>query len=179
MSDKKNNLEVITVGDIFPQFIGYPEGAQFDVLDDEIGLRIFIDEPTMEEIKQIQSGTPFEMKAFEMKDVLYVLFKFGKLEWMDAPYNAHLSIHLSNPHNLENHNILNIYLFDSSNGKLEAMRVIGLNENIRKQILKAMQGQLAKDFDYMEHGKQISEAYMRYSSKQMAKLASYGFRITE
>ncbi len=34
MSDKKNNLEVITVGDIFPQFIGYPEGAQFDVLPD-------------------------------------------------------------------------------------------------------------------------------------------------
>lgn len=179
MSDKKNKLEVITVGDIFPQFIGYPEGPQFDVSDDEIVLRIFLDKPTIEEIKQIRYGKPFEMKAFEMKDVLYVLFKFGKLEWMDAPFNAHLSIYLSNPYNLEDHNILNISLFDCSNGKLEGMRVIGLNENIRKQILKAMQGQLAKDFDYMEYGEQISEAYMKYSSKQMAKLAPYGFRISE
>lgn len=171
-------MRKIEIGTVIPEFIGHNEGTVFDITDDGAILRIFYDDPTPEELYQLAAGMPFEMKTLELKDVLYILVKFGSLCWMDCPYNVNLSLHLTKITYIRNAKRLPLLVsvINGKNGKIEYMRLIDLNEHIIKQINNAMQSQLQKPFNRTEYGRHIAEAYSLYSSAKMAKIASYGLR---
>lgn len=162
-----------------PNFKGHKEGIQFDIMDECATLRIFYYDPTPSEQFELKFSETFEMKAIELKDSLYLLFKFGNLNWMDAPFNIHLC---KNWYNKDSYNEMEeidllIQLVDCTTGTVDLLRTIPLKGNIIKQIKKAIERQLQLPFDSKIYDKNIAECYKKYSTNQMVKMAGYGFRL--
>ena len=160
-------------------FKGHKEGIQFDIVDACAILRIFYYDPTPLEQFELQFSETFEMKAIELKDSLYLLFKFGNLNWMDAPFNIHLCKKWYNKdsyNEMEEIDLL-IQLVDCATGTVKLLRTIELKGNIIKQIKKAIERQLQLPFDRKTYDENIAECYKKYSTNQMVKMAGYGFRL--
>lgn len=164
---------------IKPEYIGHREGIVFDIMDDCAILRLFYYDPTPMEIMQIRHSETFEMKSIELKDALYVLFKIGSLNWMDAPYNIHLSTNWEQKENYKNMEELEllIQMVDCKTGFVRFLCSIDLKGSILTQIKKAIENQLQMPFDRKIYDKNIDECYRKYSTNQMAKMAGYGFRL--
>lgn len=164
---------------IKPEYIGHREGIVFDIMDDCAILRLFYYDPTPMEIMQIRHSETFEMKSIELKDALYVLFKIGSLNWMDAPYNIHLSTNWEQKENYKDMEELEllIQMVDCKTGFVRFLRSIDLKGSILTQIKKAIENQLQMPFDRKIYDKNIDECYRKYSTNQMAKMAGYGFRL--
>ena len=162
-----------------PDFKGHKEGIQFDIVDACAILRVFFYDPTPWEQFELQFSEAFEMKAIELKDALYLLFKFGSLNWMDAPYNIHLSENWDNKDSYKEMEEIDflIQLVDCRTGTVKLLRSIELKGNIIKQIKKAIERQLQLPFDRKTYDENIIECYKKYSANQMAKMAGYGFRL--
>lgn len=78
-------------GEVLTQYMFHPEGVLVDVTDFGINVKILINRPTNKEINQMKAEAPLEIKLLEMDNIVFFLFKFGNLNWMDAPYSVHLS----------------------------------------------------------------------------------------
>ena len=65
-----------------------------DMTDSGLALYIVLNSPTKREIKEFRNGN-FQIKKCIMGSVIFFLYKFGRLQWMDAPYNVHLSNNLT------------------------------------------------------------------------------------
>lgn len=162
-----------------PDYIGHKEGIQFDIVDVCAILRIFYYDPTPMELFECQFSETFEMKAIELKDALYLLFKIGSLNWMDAPYNIHLSKNWDNKDSYKEMEEIDlvIQMVDCRTGTVKLLRSIELKGNIIKQIKKAIERQLQLPFEQKTYDENIAECYKKYSTNQMAKMAEYGFRL--
>ena len=118
-----------------PDFKGHQEGIQFDIVDVCAILRVFYYDPTPWEQFELQFSEAFEMKAIELKDALYLLFKIGSLNWMDAPFNIHLCKNWDDKDTykeMEEIDLL-IQLVDCKTGTVKLLRSIELKGNIIKQ----------------------------------------------
>lgn len=162
-----------------PDFKGHQEGVQFDIVDVCAILRVFYYDPTPWEQFELQFSEVFEMKAIELKDALYLLFKIGSLNWMDAPFNIHLCKNWDDKDTykeMEEIDLL-IQLVDCRTGTVKLLRSIELKGNIIKQIKKAIERQLQLPFEQKTYDANIAECYKKYSTNQMVKMAGYGFRL--
>lgn len=164
---------------IMPEYIGHAECVQFDIMDECAVLNLFYYDPTLYEMLQVRCSDTFEMKTLELKDSLYVLIKIGELNWVDAPYNIHLSKNWENKDSYKEMEELELFIkmIDCKTGRVGILRSIELKGNIIKQIKKAIERQLQLSFDRKTYDENIVECYKKYSTNQMAKMAAYGFRL--
>ena len=162
-----------------PEYRGHMECVLFDIMDECAVLNLFYYNPTPHEIVQVLCSDNFEMKTLELKDALYVLTKIGELNWMDAPYNIHLSKHWENKDSYKEMEELELFIkmIDCTTGIVSILRTINLKGNIIKQIKKAIERQLQLPFDRKTYDENIVECYKKYSTNQMAKMSGYGFRL--
>ncbi len=165
---RQKEVGTIVFGAISPR-----EGIQFDINDYGGIIRIYFDSPTAEEIEQINSEDAIKMGALELKDALYILIKFGSLNWMDAPFNIHLSSMLTEKSELGEIDELPVYveLYDRCKGRLEAINRLRLNRELTMQIKKAAEQQLKKTFERSSYDADILQTYRKYSTKDMVKMA--------
>jgi hypothetical protein len=94
MRDKgeKMDMRIMEVGKpLIPGITSYPDGQIVaDINGGVLFIRIAYSTPTESEVKNIHEG-PSAFSIVEIGDVIFILFKFGELNWMDAPYSIHLS----------------------------------------------------------------------------------------
>lgn len=118
------------------------------------------------------------MRLIELSDIMIFLVKFGSLNWMDAPYTPHLSKNLSKI-NLEPGKGLavTIMLFDTSSGRLESIRLISLSERFTEKIKKNIDDLMKRHFDKQNYNYSINMVFSKYSTNELAKMSSQGFKI--
>lgn len=163
------------VGDLFK--IGttsYKEGVKFDISELGCNLYICFNSPSYQERLAIKSFA-FEMGLYVERDIIFMLFHFKGISWIDAPYNAHLAKNLM----LENIKFgkgydLNIYLVNAANGVYEGGRVASIPADLSRELKKEVDRQLKEPFKSSEYDKNIFELYNKYSSEDMAaKIKKY------
>lgn len=166
------------VGNIYSEAKGHNEGCYLDISDEGANLIVYFNRPTKEEIENFKSEKRFEMRLIELSDIMIFLVKFGSLNWMDAPYTPHLSKNLSKL-NLEPGKGLSvtIMLFDTSNGRLESTRLISLSEKFTEKIKKNIDGLMKKNFDKQNYNYSINMVFSKYSTNDLVKISSQGFKI--
>lgn len=178
---EEDNMELtcFQVGKDYPHAIGHSEGVVFDVTDSGILVQVFFYKPTVHEIEQFEVGNPFEMKLLQFRNIIFPLFKFGDLNWMDAPYSVHLSRQLTQIEVPTEGNGLSmqIALYDTKTGKLCKNRLIGLSTEISKKLIEMIEEQKKRPFNAREYDKNLNNVYAAYPTKKLVHMATDSFRI--
>lgn len=166
------------VGKVYPEIVGHTEGCHFDIADDGATLAVYFNRPTAKEIENFKSDKKFEIRLIDFPDTMMFLVKFGSLNWMDAPYTPHLSKNLTNIKTEQGKGLATtIMLFDTSTGKLEALRLVGFSEKFTNNIKNSVENLLKCPFDKGQYGMYLGTLFSRYSADDFVKMATPGFKI--
>lgn len=117
------------------------DGVRFDMTDGGGVLGIFFAKPKASEKKSFQSGLSMRFRVVD--DIIFLLIRMGADQWMDAPYNRHLSrnlTHLERP--AEGMGLaVHAMLVDASTGVLVAQKLVGLSTDGSNALIDAIQAQ--------------------------------------
>lgn len=167
------------VGESYKEAIGFPEGVYFDFDDCGIILDIYFYRASEHELAQINSDASFEMKLVQLRGIIFGLFKFGSLNWMDAPYNVHLSRNLTEieiPG--EGYGFaMNVHLYDTATGILLYNRLLSLSTEMSLKFIDMIAEQGKKPFDKGAYDDMVKSIYAVYPTKKLVKMASCSYRL--
>ena len=174
-----HRLQVYTVGQKRPDYATGQDSVVFDINDSGVDLRVLFNRPAQREIDAYKAGEPFEMRMVTLHEIMFMLFKFGDNPWIDAPYNPHLSINLTQLQELpENFGYsMLVVLADSSSGEVKGLRNISIPHAFSEKIQIEIEKLLKKPFARQEYDNRINKIYISYSTKDLVKMSSEYFRI--
>ncbi|MBB2184627.1 hypothetical protein H0486_17285 [Lachnospiraceae bacterium MD1] len=173
-------MNELAVGTRYPKYQNYSDDIRFDVADDGANLIISYNNPTVEEKNWFCSGKPLQVRFITLHDVIYLLFKFDNSPWMDAPYSPHLSINMTQKISIDSNTTglsLTIFLFDSSTGELQHIRLVGLGNQLSKTLIKEIYSIKKKPFNRGSYDDSIRRTYARYTTEDMVKMTMTSFKL--
>ena len=147
------------------------EGTQFDLADDGAFLAVYFSRPDEKEVAEFRFVT--------LQDIMMCVFRIGSLNWMDASYTPHLSQNLTKftlPNEGEGLS-LTLSLFDCSNGELKKLRYMSMSTSFTKKFFAEAMDLKMKPFSKAEYFSSLNDIYAKYSTKDLLKLSSPGFKI--
>lgn len=174
------NLRQYKVGKPFEEGINwYNEETRFDFDQSGPILLIFLENPTVKEIEAIRAGE-VKIGFYEIDGIIFMLFKFEEIPWIDAPYSIHLSGN-TEPVNIEEDKGygLQIFLIDANTGILKVIRLIGMGNEWSRRFREAILKQKNTKFDPYEYNQKIEKIYRTYSSRKLAEMipTKNGYRV--
>jgi len=151
---------------------GIPAGIHFDIADDGAYLIISINRPTAKE-KQAYSHGLFQMKYVVIDGMIFTLFRFGTLPWMDSPFNREFSKAsiIKRPDDGMGLS-LHIMLVDSATSILVAERIIGLHTKFSNDFIDAIQKQPLMTDQYA-YSIKLNKLYNQFTTDQMVDIATH------
>jgi hypothetical protein len=162
-------FEQLEIGQPYTRIVHRGEGVYFDIRDGYTELIYNMVKPTENELAEVDMTKPFEIRAVEINDVIFITTKFGSLLWMDAPYNPRLGdCRLDEITSDTKGYGLQFFLTDSPSGTIRHMRLIGLGNKFSKQLHELVYANKKKEIEVHEHDKRIREIYANLSSKDIA-----------
>lgn len=166
------NLMLYKVGELFEAGnTKYKEGVKFDFRQDGAILILFYNSPEEKELIDISKGT-LRIGMYIKDEVIFMLFKFGSQNWIDAPYSIHISKPFKFDSIVEGSGIgLHIFLVDAANGILKAMRLVGLPTKFSKSFQKATLEQKQLKFDKNKYAQKINMVYGNYNTDDLVERA--------
>jgi len=167
----------VEVGKLYQEGINkYQEESKFDFTNSGAELYLMFDRPAKTEIENIKRGN-IELAVYPADEVLFMLFKFGSLNWIDVPYSVHLSKDLELQEVEEGKGYaLHVTLIDASTGIVEVLRLIGLSTKFSIQLRKLIMSQKEKPFDIKAYNNKINHIYNNYSTKDLVSRTILNYR---
>lgn len=161
------------VGKLFEQGrTRYQETIKFDFTQGGPILFVILDRPSEKEIENIRSGK-MQIGIYTKDEIIFMLFKFGSLNWVDAPYSVHLSKPFDFMELSERKGYgLQILLIDASTGILKVIRYIGLPTAFSKKFKQAVLEQKERPFDNIKYDQKINAIYGNYSTDDLVERAN-------
>ena len=159
------------VGEPFPLPEMKEEKVVFSVEPYTVMLTYRFRHPTEEEIREFREGT-CELAVTEMRQTLFVLSRFGRLRWSDAPYSTHLSESSKKLPDLTEDSrgySVDAFLVDCSNNMLVAHRLVRMTRDFSFQFRDLLEKDLRKPFDPAEYDKAVAEVYQNYSTADLLR----------
>ena len=147
------------VGDIYPDFIGNPDGQELRTSLGGLSLICTLRNPSAMEIYNFTKGN-LKLALTKEEDFLFVLSKFGDDMWGSTCSNFSV-----NPNaNLvsDKDNLLVCLLFDTSDGKLLGIRTIGLQHDFVKALTDAIKQQAANYCPVELFTEKVSAIYNKF-----------------
>jgi len=155
----------------------FVEGVKFDFQQTGATLELYYSRPTAQEIEDVTGGS-FELGFTEKDSIIFMLFRFGSGQHMDAPYTVHLSAPFEFMELREGLGFgLNIFLIDAATGILKGMRYVGLSTDFSRRFQKAVERQKQMSFDKAEHFRTIQRIYGNYSTDDLVERADSWCKI--
>lgn len=161
------------VGEAFPLPPVKEEGAVFSVEPYSMMLIYRYDQPTAEEIAEFKEGD-YQLAVTELRRVMFILSKFGKLSWSDCAYSSQLSQSSKNlPELQEGHRGYSVdaFLVDCHDNTLKAHRLIRMNPDFSRKFRMLLMDDQQKEFDLQAYEQAVSNVYRMYSTKDLLKLS--------
>lgn len=172
-------MNVLKVGDCYKEYLG-EEGIRTDISDEGIRVIVCYSNPTLQEIEQFKSNTKLEIRFIVLKDIMFFLYKFGSLSWVDSPYNPHLSKHL-NTLDIPDENqgyLMTIEFANSQTGKLISYRAVGLEHRFSMKLLNEVNQLKNESFEKNTYFNNIQTLFSRYSTKELVKMSKERCQIS-
>ena len=160
---------VFEVGKTIEEWKGHSEGTLFEVDDSGATLIVFFDSPTENEVDQFHEGKNFELRYSVIYDITMMTFKIGNLNWMDVPYEAHLSKNLNKfPIVSANQGLaLTLMLVDGKTGIVKSLRLIGLSTDFSRKFIGHLMEAKMKEFNENDYKQRLMRVF-NLSTKQIA-----------
>lgn len=160
------------VGEIYSFALNHSDGCYFDMADDAATIMVFMKRPSQNEKEQISENHYVKYAMVTYKNAVIMLFKFGTLNWMDAPYTLHLSKNLTKLQPISDGfgYAIHILLFDTRTGRLVEQRLLAMPTEFSACLADEIRRISANDFDIVGYNSDLKKAY-RYSTDQLVVLA--------
>lgn len=154
------------------------EGMRFDMTDGGAVMTILFNKPTTKEVKEIKEGVP-QFGIFVKNDIIFMLAKFGSLEWMDAPYHVALSKNLTKLEDVEDDQGYgcNVIFADCSTGEIKAIKLIGFSTKFSKALKENIEMQKLNLFDRFNYEAGLLSIMSNYSTTDMVKFADVKYKV--
>lgn len=167
-----NYSDFYCVGKRTPSLAG-PAGSIFDITDNSAFLIIREQKQFMKGFRAFQEKGSFEMRMTEMKDIIFITFKFSGQIWMDAPYNVNLSHNLTRLKDVPDGMGygLSMILCDTL-GTVHGIYYGPMSTKFSRALYRAIVEQQKKPFDYEQYCRHLATIYNTYSSKDLSRFAS-------
>lgn len=171
-------FEQFKVGQLYKSGVtNYTECTKFDFMQSGAILEIYFNRPTGDEIQDITRGR-FEIGFYENKDIIFMLFRFGCMNWMDAPY----TVHFSAPFKFEELNPgigygLSIFFIDAATGILRGIRYVGLSTEFSHKFKNAVELQRQLPFNNSNYIESLNIITQNYSTRDLVQRASAWCKI--
>ena len=128
------------------------------------------------ELKEMKDEKNFKMGIFERDNIIFFLYRFGSLNWMDSPYTLNLVedkkewVQTVMDHGLQNK--MTITIVESTTGEIKAIRVV----EVKKRFLQILFSTLEKQVEEgqcvkMIYWLMIQEISRMYTTKQMVNMS--------
>ncbi len=169
-------MNYFEVGKINPELAG-PERIQFDITGSGAVLLVRFNKVYSSDVAAFKSGR-IEIKMALMKNIIFMLFRFGDLPWMDAPYTAHLSPYLSIPDIQDGCGIAVTVILCDIEGRVFEIKLMSFSNDFSKALEKAIIQQLNTEFNYREYNENIANIYSAYTTKNLVGMSSYRMKIS-
>lgn len=159
-----------------PGKVRWDEGVEYAWRGGGHELRLFFASPSAKEIRAIRKGMA-EYALVVAPPVVLLLFRFGSMEWSDAPYTIHLEGEQDRtpPPDVagEARYLLTNLLVDAATGILQAIRVVSLSHTFTKALHAAIRDQLAAPFDRAAYDAHLDRLYRENpTSMRLLRLAT-------
>lgn len=171
-------IEAISVGEPYSRVVGKREGCYFDINYPNIELIYNYAHPTQEEIKQFGSDIPFEIRAVEFNDIIFITTKCGSLPWNDAPYNPQLGnceLDIVDP-GYEGY-ALQLIMTDSPSGTVKHLRLIGLGNDFSIKFRELILANKSKNIPLNLYELKLSQVYASYKSSKLADFSTLRYKV--
>lgn len=145
-----------------------PDGVVFDVQDNGGILLIKMGKPTAEEVRAFKSGLSFRFTVVE--DIIFLLVRMGRLQWMDAPYYKYLSQNLTQLNTADDGEGLAItaMLIDADTGVLKALKLISLDTDTIRRLTAAIMMQP----EIPDYNTRLYRVMSRYTTEDLVRMTN-------
>lgn len=169
---EKNFMRAFEVGKLFGEGkIRHREGVKFDFDQSGGTLLVFYNKPTPKEVLAFKAGDA-GLGILYLRDIIFLMFKFGDESWMDVPYTCHLSPpFVFDPLKDRQGFNMTVFLVDANSGVLEVARLIGWPNRMSKLFKEYVLDQQEKTFDSHEYDAVLRAIYQSRSTRDLVKIA--------
>lgn len=168
-------MEILKVGEKIQKYAIGEDSVRINVNGAGIQLKVFFNNPDLDEIEQFKAAESFEIRSTILENVLFFTFKIGNLEIMDAPYSPHLEQEFNiNTEGLEAGDkgfSLNLIFINSLNGEIKTLRLIGLSNKFSKELAKQIEELKRKEFDKYDYDNNLNKLFSKYTTKEIYKMS--------
>ena len=154
------------------------EGGRIDLTDDGINIILYFHGPHQEEIKSVMEGN-INIGFIKLDSVIFFSLKIGSIPYQTLPYSIHLSGNLSSiEYPNEGEGLpATIFLVDSNNGILKAIRFVGLGNSFSNEFLNAAEKQSHEAFDSVTYNNDVKSNFAKYDDPSFMKLCRYTYKL--
>lgn len=169
------DISVYQVGKVSEDLIG-KEKIIFDITDGGGILYVLFSSPTENEIRQFKED--IEVRYVKVGSVFMMLFKFGSLNWADAPYSPHLSKMSGIAEPADGEGIsLQIIFADADTGMVRGLRLIGLSTEFSRKLAADISADLGRPFDKKMYSLDLATVFNTYPTSKLVSMAETSCRI--
>ena len=160
-------MQVFSVG----QKVCTPDGSDnmvFDITESGALLIVKMNHPTANEKREFKKPAT-SIKFVEVNGIIFILARFGTLNWMDAPYHRMFSfgeIHFS-PLGPTEGLATTIMLVDSSDGTLVAQKLYGMDHDVSVRLIDAIEHQ----HPMPNYDEVLQRTFAMYRTTDLVKMA--------
>lgn len=170
-------MRKIEVGQKIENMVFQGDGIKFDMDDSGGVLLLSMSRPSHEEIESVKGD--LKLALTEKNGCLFILVKFGSMDWMDAPYHVQLSKNLTKLQPLEEGMgySCNIILYDET-CTVRVLRLIGFSTKFSRLLERKILDQMEDvSFDLGKYNSTINQIYANYSTNDLLKYAEIKYSL--
>lgn len=161
-------------GKKYIELVSVADGVKIDFSDNKGRILLQYGRPDEREASNVSAGR-FRIQERILGGVMFFAFKFGDLNWMDAPYTPHLSRNPL-PEDIEDScksgMEIDIVLADRNNGRVVSIRRVTIDSGFSRKMLKDSESLLQETFLAEKHDRTVDAMYANYSSADMVRLTN-------
>ncbi|HTY24017.1 MAG TPA: hypothetical protein VMC85_12855 [Desulfomonilaceae bacterium] len=165
-------MQILAIGQPFdPAFNQWPEGCHYNYDDSGHWLHYFYNNPSEQEISSIQRGEAL-FGLYISGPVIFLLHRFGKMPWNDAPYSWWLVAQefrkipeISD----ELHALLRVVMVDTATGLVVALRGLTFSAEFTRYLHEAIVNQSKQPCSLSQHDLIVREVYLTLSTHDLVR----------
>lgn len=172
---KPQPMTAVEVGKPYSQTrTRWDEGVDYNYRSEQHELRLFLDDPSPREIKDITKN-PSRFAVAVSGDVIFFCYKFGDMPWGDAPYSIHLvpeDQRILPPVTGPNERaLLTVILIDAITGIVKGLRAVSFSPTLTQYLHEAIRKQAVRPFPPRDdYDFAITRIYNAYDSAGIANV---------